>query len=339
MNLIADTSSEERKRLETEITNNDQFKNDLASALTHEQMMTVLGPGYINASAKLKLETAMDGWNADEQQVYSIIQNAPNAESQAILDDDQLMTKLKNTLSTDTMIAAMGELNAHAKRKLKVAMDGWGTDVQEIRNIAQSAPQNERNQILNDTSFLRNYLKSELAWNPFAKVLELLGRQTPTQNDLQNNGTVTGALNTAWNASNPGNPNRGANPQEQGGWIYLDIITDTINIRHHPGGEQASIDLNDPPILSDSIVVGHFHTHPNITPGPTWPAHDSPADQRWGASTGVPGLARAVHNQIFTFGPNRRAHLAGPKGLPGPSGGIPPQVKLDEEGNIIEDDV
>lgn len=170
MSLIADTSSGERKKLEAEITNNEQFKNELASALTHEQMMTVLGPGYIDASAKVKLETAMDGWNADEQRVFNIIKNASKEESRAILKDKQVMADLRSTFSRGMMIKALKQLDASVVRKLKVAMSGWNADENQVLSIVTNAPKSEYQTLLNNKQVLAD-LRNTLSAGMMVKTL------------------------------------------------------------------------------------------------------------------------------------------------------------------------
>jgi microcompartment protein CcmK/EutM len=318
----------------TAVLDDSSLMNALESSLSRDKMLQALA--LLGADASTRLRAAMDGWGADEGQILQILQGASAAEKTAILDDDSLMNALESSLSRSSMIVALDHLDAHPKKKLETATDGWGVDGQEVLDIVRNASNQEKNEILSDAAFLRDPLKRELSWNEFAMAVELLGRDAPTGNDLQSNNTVVGALNTAWNASNPGNPNRGANPQEQGGWIYLDIITDTVQTESAGGGSQSSISLSNPSTVTDSIVVGNYHTHPNT--GPNWQASPSPQDKQNAPQRGVPGLVRAVRNQIFPYGPNRRAHLAGSRGYPGPGGGIAPQARLDDEGNIVEDD-
>ena len=61
------------------------------------------------------------------------------------------------------------------------------------------------------------------------------------------------ALEEAWSASQPNDP---ANRHEEGGWIYLDLISGEVSIRPAPRGTQAEIILDAPPEISGSVIVG-----------------------------------------------------------------------------------
>ena len=120
-------------------------------------------------------------------------------------------------------------------------------------------------------------------------MVELLGRSAPTAGTMLGNATVSAAMSAAFTASNPAitlpphdpaqpvgacNPPAGTPPpagvHEEGGWIYMNLITGDLDTRRAAGGGQANINLGGPPDVVDSIVVGTFHTHPNV--GPCWGA-------------------------------------------------------------------
>ena len=181
---------------------------------------------------------------------------------------------------------------------------------------------------------LLKLLKDELTWDDFAKCVELLGRKIPNYNDLLANKDVDKELRKAWLASNASNkPNKGQH--EEGGWVYLNLITGDLIIKRQAAGAQAGIDLSNPPAETDSVVIAKFHTHPNLGPhwihgpsgGPGHPRGDIEVD----ADHGVPDIVVAQPKgpkdktlKFFQSGPASRAHLAGKAGLPGPTGGTAP---------------
>ncbi len=200
-----------------------------------------------------------------------------------------------------------------------------GTDYTLVKAKIIAAPGGDKATALADTAFLGR-LRDELGWNDFARSVELLGRSAPTGATLLADATVTAALAAAWTASNPAVPGPGTTQHEEGGWVYLNLLTGVLTTRRKSSGGQAAIYLGDPPTLDDSIVVAKFHTHPNLGPG--WVAGPSGQDMTVDASHGVPDLVvSAVGN--FVSGPAQRLHLAGDQGLPGATGGDAPQARSD----------
>jgi proteasome lid subunit RPN8/RPN11 len=147
------------------------------------------------------------------------------------------------------------------------------------------------------------------------------------------NRTVQAAIAGAWGASNVAVNPPVADQHEEGGWVYLNLLTNELSTRRQAAGAQAAIDLSAPPVQADSVVVGKFHTHPNL--GPVWLATASPKDIKVDAEHGVPDIVVAttgINPAVFTTfpsGPDRRLHLAGDQGLPGLAGGLAPQAKAD----------
>lgn len=190
----------------------------------------------------------------------------------------------------------------------------------------------QRDVVLVDQPTLRA-LRGHLTWNSFARCVELLGRQAPDHATMIANPVVLAELSAAWTASNPTLNPPGGTQHEEGGWVYLDLITGELQTRREAPGAGASINLTNPPILADNVVVSTFHTHPNLGPG--WVAGPSPGDTASDAADGVPDIivgTTGVDPAVFTFfpsGPVRRAHLAGNQGRPGPTGGLAPQARRD----------
>jgi len=123
---------------------------------------------------------------------------------------------------------------------------------------------------------------------------------------------VQEAIEQAWNDSRPADPTQ---RHEEGGWIFIDTTTGEISVQRQAAGQQAAIDLDSPPIVLGSVVVGKFHRHPNpISEG--WDPGPSRHDQIVDALHGVPDLIRA-DDGIHISGPDsRRGGLAGGPGFP-----------------------
>lgn len=65
----------------------------------------------------------------------------------------------------------------------------------------------------------------------------------PTAAELQSHPTIWQALQEAWQDSLPDDP---ARRHEEGGWIYMDVMTGEISVHRQVAGRQASIDLSRP---------------------------------------------------------------------------------------------
>jgi hypothetical protein len=200
------------------------------------------------------------------------------------------------------------------------------------RTRIQAATVLQRDVVLAEPAFLirmRNHLST---FNDLARCIELLGRRAPTHGELIANPIAIAELRAVWAASNPTLNPPGGTQHEEGGWVYMNIITNLITVSRAPGGGGAIINLAGPPVIADSIVVGTYHTHPNL--GPAWTAGPSGPDGVADAADAVPGivvgstgLTAAAPITFFASGPNRRAHLAGSQSLP--SAPVAPQAKAD----------
>ena len=219
----------------------------------------------------------------------------------------------------DTMAQAVDDLGW----PLITALD-WmleeGTDYAHLKARITRTPA-EQAAVLADTPTLRK-IQSEMSWNDFAKCVELLGRTAPAAGPLLADGAVQGQLASAWAASQVADP---AKRHEEGGWIYLNLITGAITVTRATAGAQASIQLSSPPTEDDSVVVGYFHTHPNPT-AEGWLPGPSPADLRNAPKRQVPAFIRADDGD-HTYGAGSRLHLAGDRGYPGAGGGEAPQAR------------
>jgi hypothetical protein len=119
-------------------------------------------------------------------------------------------------------------------------------------------------------------------------------------------------MQDAWNDSKANDP---ALRHEEGGWIYMNPTTGAITTRRAPAGAQAALDLNNPPEVPGSVVVGKFHTHPNPT-SEGWDPGPSPADTRNANRHGVPSLIQADDGVHSTGPDSRRGGLGGGPGYP-----------------------
>ncbi len=134
----------------------------------------------------------------------------------------------------------------------------------------------------------------------------------PSVADLLNHGEVQRALDEAWANSFPNDPVR---RHEEGGWVYMEVQTGDISVRHASAGLRASVDLTTPPVVPGSVVVATFHTHPNPT-ADGWNPGPSQADTQSAWLLGVPCIIRA-DDGIYTTGPgSRRGGLVGGPGFP-----------------------
>ncbi len=134
----------------------------------------------------------------------------------------------------------------------------------------------------------------------------------PTAAELEANPVVQAALAAAWADSLADDP---AQRHEEGGWIYQNLTTGVIEVLRAVRGRQSSINLATPPELTDFVVVGKFHTHPNPS-AEGWEAGPSSQDQRVDAIHGVPDLIQA-DDGVYHSGPDRRrGGLGGNPGYP-----------------------
>jgi hypothetical protein len=136
--------------------------------------------------------------------------------------------------------------------------------------------------------------------------------QSPTAAELHLNPIVQAALDQAWIDSRP---NDSVRRHEEGGWIYLNPATGDITIQRAAAGIQTAIDLDRPPIVEGSFIVGKFHTHPNPSVD-GWDPGPSRCDQRVDSIHGVPDLVRSDQGVHYSGPDRRRGGLTGNPGYP-----------------------
>ncbi|MBM3995443.1 MAG: hypothetical protein FJ303_15010 [Planctomycetes bacterium] len=136
--------------------------------------------------------------------------------------------------------------------------------------------------------------------------------QAPTAAELLANTIVVQAIEQAWIDSQPADP---LLRHDEGGWIFMDTATGQISVQRQSPGVAAAIDLGSPPVLSGSVVVAKFHTHPDPT-SEGWLPGPSEDDEIVGALHDVPDLIRADGGFHVSGPDNRRGGLAGGPGYP-----------------------
>jgi hypothetical protein len=134
----------------------------------------------------------------------------------------------------------------------------------------------------------------------------------PTVTELLNDVGVQQALEKAWDDSTPDDS---LLRHEEGGWIFIDTKTGDMVVRRASSGAQTSLDLSEPPLVFNAVVVATFHTHPNPS-ADGWEPGPSSDDTESAWLAGVPCLIRA-DDGIHTTGPiSRRGGLTGGPGYP-----------------------
>jgi hypothetical protein len=125
--------------------------------------------------------------------------------------------------------------------------------------------------------------------------------EAPTADELHMNSVVQAALEAAWNDSLADDPML---RHEEGGWIYWDSADEDVSVIRARAGQTSEIELDDPPEIDGSFVIGKFHTHPNPS-SEGWDPRPSRGDRIVDAIHGVPDLIRS-DDGIHHSGPERR---------------------------------
>ena len=136
--------------------------------------------------------------------------------------------------------------------------------------------------------------------------------QAPTVDELMTDGVVLTALDQAWFDSTPEDP---FGRHEEGGWIYFDPSTYSIDVRRASRGNAADLELTNPPVIPGHFLVATYHTHPNPS-SEGWDPRPSDSDENSAILLGVPCIIRADDGDYKAGPESRRGGLAGPPGFP-----------------------
>jgi hypothetical protein len=211
------------------------------------------------------------------------------------------------------------------RNNLKSLADNKVTDYVQYRNTIFQSSEIEKAVAL-ATPELLTTLRDTLDYMSFTRCVEALGRKAPTFDELRKDSTVLQAINDAWQASDVGVRDLVAQPHEEGGWVFMNLIDGSLSIERATPQYTDAIKVEPAPQVPDSVLVALFHTHPTLGPK----AGPSPHDLREDKRRGVPNLVVANKGndpktfQIYLSGPAARKHLAYDYQFPGPSGGIAP---------------
>ena len=163
---------------------------------------------------------------------------------------------------------------------------------------------------LGDQSFMRTLRDDAADFEAFARLAEALGRQPPVGFGLRDRSAVREAFADAWADSEPG-----PDGHEEGGWIYLDLVTGSISVERADAEASLSkrIQLGYPPTVDDAVLIGTFHTHP--IPGP-YQGFASDADEELARGWKVPSTIIPGEGRSKWFGVPVRKHLTGGQTFP-----------------------
>ncbi len=169
--------------------------------------------------------------------------------------------------------------------------------VEALASAIAPAQPGERTALLADHVFMRE-LRNILSWDKFISTAELLGRRAPSGNEMIADSGVQAVLSGAWSRSQPTDPTstiaKAETTHEEGGWIYIDVVTGKLRAEAATPGSSSRIRLNEPPVLQNAVLVGVYHTHPNIGGG--WAASPSETDVAFARHAGIPLLTRSYEN-------------------------------------------
>jgi hypothetical protein len=163
---------------------------------------------------------------------------------------------------------------------------------------------------LDDATFMRSLRDAADKFDSFARLAEALGRQPPVGFALRKRTAVREAFSAAWADSEPG-----PDGHEEGGWIYLDLVTGAISVRRADPEASLSkrIQLGYPPTVDDAVLIGTFHTHP--IPGP-YQGFASDADEDLARKWKVPSAVIPGEGRSKWFGVPVRVRLTGGQEFP-----------------------
>jgi hypothetical protein len=189
-------------------------------------------------------------------------------------------------------------------------LDALKTSTEEAESVIGSGLAEHLEAALDDRAFLRSLRDGSDDFDAFARLAEALGRRPPIGFALRDQAAVREAFSNAWTDSEPG-----PDGHEEGGWIYLNLVTGAISTeRADPDASLSKrIQLGYPPKVVDAVLIGTFHTHP--IPGP-FQGFASDADEELARGWKVPSAIVPGEGRSKWFGPRFREHLSGGQTFP-----------------------
>ncbi|MCG8419317.1 MAG: DUF4157 domain-containing protein [Proteobacteria bacterium] len=164
------------------VVNDSTLMGQLRGELSDSDMRQVLR--LLNAPVPVVLRMAVQGWGTDDELVFETLSSASPAELQAVLADQPLMDALRSDFSQGDMERVLDLLNAPLADKLKLAMDGWGTDEQYIFNSIAAASAADRQAVGGDTALMEK-LQGELSRELYLRAISELGVVIPLADRLR----------------------------------------------------------------------------------------------------------------------------------------------------------
>jgi hypothetical protein len=213
-----------------------------------------------------------------------------------------------------------------AERKFKADLLAKASSPADLHDALFALDAATSLKLLRDTSFKMDLLKALGDWDGFVECFEWLGGRALSASELLANSTVNGAINDAWADSLPMMPVAKSTGQlsthnhEEGGWIYMNLVTGKVVIRRQEAEGNTSIELDAtgevdkiwislerPPKVEDCVLVATFHVHPNDA------RFDGVSEDDWrSADSGqIPGLIRLKSGKGWFGSIERRDTLAG----------------------------
>ncbi len=109
----------------------------------------------VQFDVKSDLRSAMDGWGTDESAIYRRLERATLPELQGVVADRALMGELRSDLNQGEMERVLDLLRAPLASKLRLAMQGWGTDEEYIHRAIATASAADLASVANDVGLVK----------------------------------------------------------------------------------------------------------------------------------------------------------------------------------------
>jgi hypothetical protein len=127
----------------------------------------------VQMDIKSDLNGYMDGWGTDENAIFRRLGRATPPELNAVLNDARLMARLRGELDGGDMSRVLDLAQAPLEQKLRLAMDGWGTDEGYIQRSLLRASAADLQRVAGNAALV-NRLQDELSGEDLRRVFERL---------------------------------------------------------------------------------------------------------------------------------------------------------------------